>query len=189
MGNYILKTLHFCLILSFGFIISCKNNTVSALHSNENPLQRNTGLSIFGANVEINSNLSYQTINIEKTDVTGEPIISYKDIVSYDTARHIITLSYSGDSLKNNIGQIGVYGKSFIVALDSQKMYGGWFWTPISSVSCQWVVINITYSENSVSPTQIKIELGYPSESAFQGVDPRNNRKIIDRLIKDKKAI
>ena len=97
-------------------------------------------------------------------------------------------MTFSRDSLKNRIGQIEVYGKPFQITLDSLKMYGGWFWTPISSITCQWIVIEPDCLLNSLASNEIKIQRGYPPEDHFIGKDPRKNEKIFSRLVKDGKA-
>ena len=192
MANYIYKKLSWFVIIFSFFSFTCNNNIVSSSESSSIPNQKfnsaNEGLCIYATKVDINSNLTYQNFDIEEADLIGEPLVSYNQIISYDTSSHIITLSYSQDSLKNKIGQIGVYGKPFIVTLDSQKIYGGWFWTPISSIPCHSVVIEPDDVFDTLKTNEIRIKLGYPDENQFKGIDPRNNRVIIDRLIKDKKV-
>jgi hypothetical protein len=99
-----------------------------------------------------------------------------------------LNLTYSRDSFKSRIGQIGVYGKPFLVTLDSSKLYGGWFWTPISSIPCHRVVIEPDCLFDSLDTNEIRIKLGYPDENHFKGEDPRNNKEIFDRPIEDGKA-
>ena len=144
------------------------------------------GLCIYPTKIQYTSDLSYQRINVEDAPIIGESIISYDDIISYDTTAHILSLSYPRDSLKINIKS--VYGEPFLVTLDSAKIYGGWFWTPASSIPCHWVVIEPDALFDSLATNEIRIKLGYPNEKHFQGEDPRNDRKIFDRLVMDGKA-
>jgi len=146
------------------------------------------GLCIYLTEIEHTSDLTYQFVDVQKVPIIGKPIISYNDIISYDTTAHILSLLYNRDSLENRIAPIGVYGKPFLVTLDSTKIYGGWFWTPISSIPCHWVVIEPDCLFDSLETNEIRLKLGYPNESYFKGIDPRNNKKIFDRLIKDGKA-
>ena len=67
-------------------------------------------------------------------------------------------------------------------------MYGGWFWTPICSITCQWIVIEPDCLFDSLASHEIQIQRGYPDEGQFMGGDPRNNEKIFARLVKDGKA-
>jgi hypothetical protein len=171
------------------FFVGCDRILDTSSNSDNKSNQvKGKGLYIYPIKVEYKSDLSYQHFNIENTPIVESPIISYNDIISYDTTSHILKLIYSRDSLKSKIGRIGVYGKSFIVTLDSVKIYGGWFWTPISSIPCHWVVIEPDCLFDSLKTNEIRIKLGYPTENYFKGVDPRNNRKIINRLIGDGKA-
>lgn len=189
MVSYIYKKLLWPIIIGSFFSFTCCNDSiVSSSNSNE-------GLCIYATKINIDSDLSYQNINLEKAEIIGEPVISYNQIISYDTSTHVLTLSFSQDSLKKRIAQmsaydnvIGVYGMPFIVTLDHEKIYGGWFWLPVSSIPCHSVVILLDSVSDTLAPNEIKIQLGYPDENQFKGTDPRNNRKIIERLIKDKKA-
>ena len=62
----------------------------------------------------------------------------------------------------------------FMIKINGKEIYGGWFWSPISSIPCSGVVI-----ETFVRNETIKIETGYPS-SHFQGEDPRNNSAVFN---------
>jgi len=198
MINHIYKKISRFIII-FSFLSFTCNNIVSNSESNSitNPKYNSTneGLCIYVTKVDINSDLSYQDINLAYTELIGEPIISYDKIISYDTSNYIITLSFSSDSLKKRIAQVsaydkavGVYGLPFVVTLDREKIYGGWFWTPVSSIPCHSVVILLDNIFDSLKTNEIKIQLGYPNVNQFKGIDPRNNRKIIEQLIKDNKV-
>ena len=145
------------------------------------------GLCIYPTEIEYSSDLSHHLIDYKTAPIIGSPIISYDDIVSYDTTKHILDLVYSRDSLKARIGMIGVLGSPFLITLDSQKNYGGWFWTPFSSIACHWVVI-LPDDIFGLEINEIRIKLGYPTEEHFVGEDPRNNRQIFNRLVMDSKA-
>jgi len=145
-------------------------------------------LCIYSTELETTSDLTYQNFDIETAPLIDGPVIFYDDIISYDTTTHIIQLTIERDSLKKRIGQIGVYGKPFLITLDAAKMYGGWFWTPISSVPCHWVVIEPDCLFDTLATNEIRIKCGYPTEEHFKGVDPRNNKTIFARLVKDGKA-
>jgi len=171
------------------FFIGCDriHDPLNNMESQSNN-RSDEGLCFYPTEIEKTSDLTYQFIDVGKAMITGEPIIVYDDIVYYDTTEHIVTLSYSLDSLKSRIGTVGVYGKPFLVTLDSIKIYGGWFWTPISSIACQWVMIEPDCLFDSLGINEIRINLGYSNENQFEGEDPRNNQEIFNRLIKDDKA-
>lgn len=179
----ILSTLFVSILI---LIFSCNRIEDNPVSGNEHE-ELGEGLCIYPTNVEYTSE-SYQNFDIESAPIIDDPVISYDDIISYDTTFHILKLTYSRDSLKVKIGQIGVYGKPFLVTLDSSRIYGGWFWIPMSSIPCHWVVIEPECLFDSLETNEIRIKLGYPNEDHFKGEDPRNNSKIFDRLSEDGKA-
>ena len=181
---WLLKFIYLIIIL-FLISIGCNRIMNTIMNSDESHEKLYEGLCIYPTKIKYTSDLSYQKIIVEEAPLIGEPLIFYDDIVAYDTTSHILSLSYPRDSLKINIG---VYGEPFIVTLDSTKIYGGWFWTPISSIPCHWVVIQPNDPLDNLGTNEIRIKLGYPSEKHFWGKDPRNSRKIFDRLIKNGKA-
>lgn len=189
MMNYIIKKVIPPIIIFFFLFIGC--DQVHDILSNSDNKPNNVkgeGLFIYQAKVEYTADLSSQNFNIDGVNIINEPIIIYNDIISYDTTSHILNLTYSRDSLKRKIGEIGVSGKPFLVTLDSSIIYGGWFWTPLSSIPCHWVVIEPDCLFDSPKTNEIRIRLGYPNENHFIGEDPRNNREIFDRLIEDGKV-
>ncbi len=189
MSNLVIQRLLLPIIFVILFFIGC--DQILDIPSNSDNKSNNLkgkGLCVYPTKVEYTSDLSYQNFDIESAPIIDNQIISYDDIISYDTTFHILNLTYSRDSLKSKIGQIGVYGKPFLVTLDSSKIYGGWFWTPISSIPCHWVVIEPDCLFDSLKTNEIRIKLGYPNEDHFKGKDPRNNKEIFNRLIEDGKA-
>ncbi len=189
MSNLVIQRLLLPIIFVILFFIGC--DRILDIPSNSDNKSNNLkgkGLCVYPTKVEYTSDLSYQNFDIESALIIDNKIISYDDIISYDTTSHILNLTYSRDSLKSKIGQIGVYGKPFLVTLDSSKIYGGWFWTPISSIPCHWVVIEPDCLFDSLKTNEIRIKLGYPNEDHFKGEDPRNNKEIFNRLIEDGKA-
>ena len=75
-----------------------------------------------------------------------------------------------------------------IVTLDAEKLYGGWFWTSVSSIPCYSVMIVANGVSDPLRDNEIQIRLGYPDEKHCTETDPRNNQDIIYRLIEDGKA-
>ncbi|MGA3288153.1 MAG: hypothetical protein ABSD46_12085 [Bacteroidota bacterium] len=156
----------------------------------QNPPTQNPiygGINIFLAeNITSSANLNYQYFSIDTVKLSAVPIIKYESIITYDTTKHIINLSFNNDSLLKVIGNVGLYGTAFVVVLDSVRKYSGFFWTPISSIPCQ--IINVVLSwqpSDSLGSNQIKLSNGYGYKPEN---DLRNNRDIINRLILDGKA-
>jgi hypothetical protein len=187
--NFFVKKILLPAIFMFLLFMGC-NRIYDILWDSDNKYDndKGEGLCIYPTKVEYTSDLSYQNFDIESAPIIDNPIISYDNIISYDTTSHILNLIYSRDSLKSRIGKIGVYGEAFLVTLDASKIYGGWFWTPISSIPCHWVVIEPDDLFDSLATNEIRIKLGYPAEDHFKGEDPRNNPEIMNRLVIDGKA-
>ena len=143
---------------------------------------------MYPTEMKITSDLTYQNFDIETAPLIDSPVIFYDEIISYDTTTHIIQLAIERDSLKKRIGEINVYGTPFLVTLDKIKMYGGWFWTPVSSIPCHWIVIEPDCVFDTLATNEIRIKCGYPTEEHFNGKNPRNNQEIFTRLVKDGKA-
>ncbi len=188
--HFLGEKLSWLIIISTLLSFACTNNNIMSSELNSSSNQKsnftNEGLCIYATKFDINSDLTYQDINLKDAELIGEPIISCNQIISYDTNNHEITLSYSSDSLKKRIVQspaydkvVGVYGLPFIVTLDSEKIYGGWFWTPVSSIPCHSVVIMLDNIFDDLQTNEIKIQLGYPNKEQFKGINTRNNKKII----------
>jgi len=111
--------------------------------------------------------------------IDDQPIISEKDIITYDAQTHEIKLT---ENAYNRIAglEVPVQGRSFVVCVDRNPIYWGAFWTPISSVSFGGVTI--WKPLGSREPGSVTIELGYPSPSFYSGEDPRNNIEVIESL-------
>jgi hypothetical protein len=111
-------------------------------------------------------------------EIAAQPVIALKDISAYDPDTHEITLTAEALGRLSSL-QIPVEGKSFVVCVDKKLIYWGAFWTPISSISFDGVTIWKPLGQDS---NIIKLELGYPAPSFYNGEDPRNNSLIMDSL-------
>lgn len=118
--------------------------------------------------------------------IADEPIISPNDIVSYNRETHEIELDANSVEKLSGL-QVPVNGRSFAVCVDRYPVYWGAFWTSISSFSFDGVTIMVPL--NTQDSKIIKIELGYPSPSFYQGEDPRNNEEVIRALEKAGKLV
>ena len=111
--------------------------------------------------------------------ITGNPIITINDILSYDRNHHEITLTKSALDRLASL-QVPVSGLGFAVCVNREVIYSGAFWTPISSLSYSGPFIMVPLAGQGIST--VKIELGYPSSSFFQSPDPRSDPRILDAL-------
>ena len=119
-------------------------------------------------------------------DVAEQPVIAMKDIVSYNAETHEMTLTTGAFDRISRL-EVPVRGRSFVVCIDRQPTYWGAFWTPISSMSFDGVTIWKPLGQQE-SKT-IKLTLGYPSSSFYDGADPRNNAEVMESLRKAGKLI
>ena len=112
-------------------------------------------------------------------DIAGQPVIAMSDIIAYNAETHEITLTANAFDRIYSL-EVTVRGKSFVVCIDRKLIYWGAFWTPISSISFDGVTI--WKPLGSQDPKIIKLELGYPSSSFYEGEDPRNNAEVMESL-------
>jgi hypothetical protein len=120
-----------------------------------------------------------QMETLSHVELENEPIISSRDIITYNTQTHEIKLTNDAFERVCDL-EVPVMGKSFMVCVDNQPVYWGALWTPISSISFDGVTIwkPLGYQV----PNIITLELGYPSSSFYGGEDPRNNAEIMKSL-------
>lgn len=116
---------------------------------------------------------------LSHVEIADQPMISAKDIVTYNKRTHEITLNKDAFQRISNL-EVPVRGKSFVVYVDKKPIYWGAFWTPISSISFEGVTV--WKPLGSQGPEMITLELGYPSSTFYDGEDPRNNPEIIESL-------
>jgi hypothetical protein len=118
---------------------------------------------------------------LSHVEIADEPVISSDDIISYNKETHEIELTANAYERVQAL-KVPTSGKSFVVCVDKGLIYWGAFWTPVSSQSFNGVTIWVpAFSQQEDT---IKIELGYPSASFFQGEDPRANPQIFESLEK-----
>ena len=119
-------------------------------------------------------------------ELLDQPILSVKNIISYNTQTHEMKLTPSAFDRICEL-DVPVVGKSFVVCINKEPIYWGALWTPVSSMSFDGVTI-----WKPLGPQEQKIivlELGYPSSSFYGGEDPRNNVKVLESLGKADKLI
>jgi hypothetical protein len=74
---------------------------------------------------------------------------------------------------------VKVNGIPFMVTVGSEPIYAGAFWTPLSSLSFDGVVIMQPFSPDE---TVIQIALGYPGSDATTRGDPRSDPRVMEAL-------
>ncbi len=116
---------------------------------------------------------------LSHANLADQPIISMKDVITYNAQTHELKLTASAFESISQL-DVPVRGKSFLVCVDRRLIYWGAFWTPISSISFDGVTIWKPLS--SQEPKVITLDLGYPSSSYYGGEDPRNNPEVMKSL-------
>jgi hypothetical protein len=113
-----------------------------------------------------------------------EPIIGPDDVLAYDPATH--TMSLSDDAMARVralfAAPVPTGGVPFVVTAGGERIYAGAFWTPLSSLSYDGVVILDTQMLSSVIPGDVRITLGYPAPEVFTGEDPRADPRILEAV-------
>jgi hypothetical protein len=121
---------------------------------------------------------------LSRVAIADSPIISSDDIIWYYQNTHEIELTAAAYRRINEL-QVPTSGKTFVVCVDKEPIYWGAFWTPASSLSFSGIIINvIPFSTIEHPGNVIKLDLGYPTPSFYQGEDPRDNPVILQALEK-----
>lgn len=119
--------------------------------------------------------------DLDKLPLGAQPILITSDLVSYDWDRHGMNLTENAYLLLQALFGSGLpsSGVPFVVTAYEQRLYAGAFWTPLSSLSFDGVVIL-----PPLDPTgqTLYIELGYPGEANFSGQDPRAHPRLQQAL-------
>lgn len=121
----------------------------------------------------------------ESSVVTKDtPLISYSDILSYDSSEYAFELSDKALAAIKNL-ELSVYGLPFAIKANGTLIYTGYFWPSYSSASCDWVVIDPIMANIG---NKIQVRLGYPGLIQGQTIqDKRNDERIIQILKLDHK--
>jgi len=111
--------------------------------------------------------------DIEKVTLESEPLLTEKDLASYDWQTHTLTLTHSGAQRIPKLEDVGTGGKAFVIMADGQRCYQGAFWTSLSSCSSSLPVIDVWPRTDS-----FQIQRAYPSAKFAVGDDPRPDERI-----------
>jgi hypothetical protein len=122
--------------------------------------------------------------SLDGLEPADQPVIGMKDIVSYNKETHEMEITPEAFKRITEL-RVPVQGKAFAACLDGRPVYWGAFWTPVSSISFNGIMImKPLMTSTPVSSYIIQIEPGYPSAQFFKGSDPRNNADILAVLEK-----
>ncbi len=136
---------------------------------------------IYLVNEDISTEEARQT-PLNQLELEEIPLIADTDIITYSAASHNIELTQSAYQRLlafQDLPGIDIDGMPFVVCVGDTRIYMGAFWTPLSSLSFDGVVIMLPSDRDKRT---INITLGYPSSWAFKGVDPRLDQRILNAL-------
>ncbi|MFW5959766.1 MAG: hypothetical protein ACOCSE_01445 [Chitinivibrionales bacterium] len=181
-----IKGLNLVLMCFLLFSIHCKNPS-----SEEGEAQGETsteGLYIYLTDVEREDGVTNEKEVLDTAEMIGDPVLEYTEVVSYDTTSHIIDMSITRKDFFKRVTTIGEENEGFLVTLDSDKLYIGWFCGTYSSIERNNVVIMFDTVHEQLDSNQIRLKPGYPSDTCFTEPDPRENSRLFERLSEDGKA-
>ena len=175
---------HLTILVISILIISCD--------CNNDEVQPGAGFEIYRVDTTYlhHSSYDYSTLDLDTFEIRDTPILRYEDLIKYDTASHKLTIGISHDSIvitwSSNSDQN--FGSMFMVTLDTEPIYCGWF-VPLGwSNPCNWVHINEPYYEfDSLEDNEVVISFQYESERWHKNPDPRLDPRIVERLKADGK--
>lgn len=114
--------------------------------------------------------------------LSENPIISYYEIILYDSADHYFQIDDSKAQIMNKI-KWSTQGTAFSLTINKQIIYSGYFMPGYSSMGMDWIAIDPLSFDS-----KIRVSLGYPGDRPqLQSRDPRNDIRIINYLRKDNK--
>jgi hypothetical protein len=136
-----------------------------------------------------NIHKDYSTLDLDTFILEDAPILRYEDLLKYDTAKHKLTIGISHDSLKIEVSDFDHnFGSMFMVTLDKEPIYCGWFVGGFWSMPCNWVyILEPIYESDSLEDDEVIISFHYNSDYWQKNPDPRLDPRIIERLSADGK--
>jgi hypothetical protein len=120
-------------------------------------------------------------VDLDALELQEEPLLSIDDVITYSKGTHEIEVTAEAYERIQQLYSLPVKvdGIPFVVCMGRDPVYAGAFWTPVSSLSFDGVVICEPFDRDE---HVIKIGLGYPTSAAFRGDDPRSDPRILQSL-------
>jgi hypothetical protein len=119
-------------------------------------------------------------VDLRLVPLETDPFLTQDDILWYEVETHSFELT--PDAAARVVAlPIVTRGRAFVVTVEGEPVYGGAFWTPLSSLSFDGIVISMlpnTPPEGNV----FRVELGYPGSGFFTGPDQRADPRIVNAL-------
>ncbi|MDA3879991.1 MAG: hypothetical protein PF436_06345 [Prolixibacteraceae bacterium] len=123
-------------------------------------------------------------IQIDSVEMEDEPIISYHEIVAYDSTNHLFQLNFDANSFYT--GDINYDQKGFVLMLDNEIINYGLFWSPTHSNIVDGVVLTFAFTD-TLYGSCIELIEAYPSSKFSTKQVNLNDERLISRLATDGK--
>ncbi len=158
---------------------------------NNDEVQPGAGFEIFRVDTTYfhDIHMDYSTLDLDTLVLEDAPILRYEDLMKYDTATHKLTIGISHDTFKiEALDFHHNFGSMFVVAVDKEPIYCGWFVAGFWSMPCNWVyILEPIYQSDSLEDNEVIISFHYNSDFWQKYPDPRLDPRIVERLVKDGK--
>jgi len=120
---------------------------------------------------------------LDDLPLAESPLITSEDLVSYHWERHAFDLTEAAYERMLVIfaGGLPIDGVPFVVVSYGERIYAGAFWTWLSSLSFDGVVILQPFDPAAGT---FFINLGYPNADYFSMEDPRSDPRL-EKAFKD----
>ncbi len=118
-----------------------------------------------------------EELALDKLPLEQTPILTTEDLADYNWEEHNFNLTDEAYQLILFLFAAGLpeSGVPFVIMSYGERIFAGAFWSPISSLSFDGVVIL-----QPLDPTSgtLYIDLGYPRPDNFTGEDPRDDPRL-----------
>jgi hypothetical protein len=118
-------------------------------------------------------------MDLDEVELESQPLLSTADILAYDQGTHTLELTREAFNRLQADLHVPMDGLPFVVCAGGERIYPGAFWSPVSSLSYDGVVILLPLDTAS---TTLQISLGYPAAPFFSGSDPRADPRVLEAL-------
>ncbi len=106
-----------------------------------------------------------------------KPFLNKSDIEKFDWELRKIYLTESGIEKFKKL-EIPLRGLAFVIKLNGENVYGGWFWNVFSSFGCDRIY---TYPSENVKENELDLKFGL---GGFEcGTDIRKDKSLIKKVI------
>ncbi len=118
---------------------------------------------------------------LEDLSLAAEPLITTEDLTAYNWEQHTFDLTEEAYQRLMAVFSLGMPldGLPFVVSAYEERIYAGAFWTPLSSLTFDGVVILTPFDPAAGT---FFIFTGYPRADQFTGQDPRGDKRLMHAL-------